>query len=162
MAVERSVMRASWLGRVPYRPTFDLQKSLVAQRQTDEIPDTLLLLEHDHVFTFGRRADESHLVTSESLVEADGAEVIETDRGGEATYHGPGQLVAYPIISVRRLKMGPVAYVRILEETILQVLRDYGIRGHRVVGKTGIWIGGEPGGKPQKGENPDGRKIAAC
>ena len=161
MVVGRSLMRATWLGRVPYRATADLQRSLVAQRQADEIPDTLLLLEHHHVFTLGRRADATHLTTTESQIEADGAEVFETDRGGEATYHGPGQLVAYPIVSVRKLKMGPVAYVRILEETILQVLRDHGIRGHRVVGKTGVWVGGEPGGKPLKGENPAGRKIAA-
>ncbi len=161
MVVERSVMRASWLGRVPYHPTYELQQLLVQKRQVDEIPDTLLLLEHDHVYTLGRRADETHLRTSDGLIEDDCAEVVETDRGGEATYHGPGQLVAYPIISVRELKMGPVAYVRILEETIIQVLRDYGIRGHRVVGKTGVWIEGEPGDKPPKGELPTGRKIAA-
>ena len=161
MVVGRTEMHATWLGRVPYCPTFDLQRSLVAQRQSGEVPDTLLLLEHDHVVTLGRRADETHLASSSQQFEDYGVEVIETDRGGEATYHGPGQLVAYPIISVRELKMGPVAYVRILEETIIQVLRDHGIRGHRVVGKTGIWVDGEPGAKPSKGENPIGRKIAA-
>ena len=154
-------MRASWLGRVPYRPTHELQRSLMERRKTDEIPNTLLLLEHEHVFTLGRRADETHLVTSEGLIAADGAEIVDTDRGGEATYHGPGQLVAYPIISIRELKIGPVAYVRILEETIIQLLGEDGIRGHRVVGKTGVWIGGEPGNKPATGDNPGGRKIAA-
>ena len=161
MAVDRSVMHVSWLGRVPYHPAYQLQRSLVERRQVGEIPDTLLLLEHEHVITLGRRSDETHLETIKGLIEDDGVEVVETDRGGEATYHGPGQLVAYPIISVRELKMGPVAYVRILEETIIQVLRDHGIRGHRVVGKSGVWVDGEPGDKPQKGENPAGRKIAA-
>ena len=161
MGVGRPIMQASWLGRVAYRPTYELQRSLVEQRKSEAIPDTLLLLEHDHVVTLGRRADETHLATSEGAIEADDCEVIETDRGGEATYHGPGQLVVYPIVSVRELKLGPVAYVRLLEETVIQVLSEYGIRGHRVVGKSGVWIGGEPGSKPAAGENPAGRKIAA-
>ena len=161
MSSGRTLMRASWLGRVRYRPTYELQRALLEQRKADEISDTLLLLEHEHVYTLGRRADETHLVTSEGLIEADRAEVVETDRGGEATYHGPGQLVAYPIISIRELKLGPVAYVRLLEETIIQMLAEYGIRGHRVVGKTGVWVGGEPGSKPTDGANPAGRKIAA-
>ena len=161
MSSGRSLMRASWLGRVRYRPTYELQRVLMEQRKTDDIPDTLLLLEHEHVYTLGRRADETHLVTSEGVIEADRAEVVETDRGGEATYHGPGQLVAYPIISIRELKLGPVAYVRLLEETIIQMLAEHGIRGHRVVGKTGVWVGGEPGSKPTDGANPAGRKIAA-
>ena len=161
MLMDRPVMHASWLGRVRYRPAYDLQRLLLEERKAEEIPDTLLLLEHEHVFTLGRRADETHLVTSDALIENTRAEVIETDRGGEATYHGPGQLVAYPIISIRELKMGPVAYVRILEETIIQLLREYGIQGHRVVGKSGVWIGGEPGNKPAEGVNPNGRKIAA-
>ena len=161
MSSGRTLMRASWLGRVRYRPTYELQRVLMEQRKADEIPDTLLLLEHEHVYTLGRRADETHLVTSEGVIEADRAEVVETDRGGEATYHGPGQLVAYPIISIRELKLGPVAYVRLLEETIIQMLAEYGIRGHRVVGKTGVWVGGEPGSKPTDGANPAGRKIAA-
>lgn len=161
MSTGRSLMRASWLGRVPYRPTYELQRSLSGQRKSDQIPNTLLLLEHDHVFTFGRRADETHLVAGESVIKEYGAEIVETDRGGEATYHGPGQLVAYPIISIRELKLGPVAYVRLLEETIIQMLAEYGIRGHRVVGRSGVWIGGEPGSKPIDGANPTGRKIAA-
>ena len=87
--------------------------------------------------------------------------MIATDRGGETTYHGPGQLVVYPIISIRQLNIGPVAYVRLLEEVTLQVLSDHGICGHRVVGKTGVWVGGEPGDKVAEGEAPLGRKIAA-
>ncbi len=161
MSSGRSPMRASWLGRVPYRSTYELQRSLSERRKAEEIPNTLLLLEHEHVFTLGRRADETHLVESAGLIEMRGAEVVDTDRGGEATYHGPGQLVAYPIINVRELKLGPVAYVRLLEETIIKVLAEHGIRGHRVVGKSGVWIGGEPGARPKKETNPTGRKIAA-
>ena len=161
MSSGRSPMRASWLGRVQYRPTYELQRSLMEMRKANEIPNTLLLLEHEHVFTLGRRADETHLVTRDGVIATAGAEVVDTDRGGEATYHGPGQLVAYPIISIRELKLGPVAYVRLLEETTIQMLREYGIRGHRVVGKSGVWIGGEPGSRPVDGANPRGRKIAA-
>ena len=161
MGVERSTLRTSWLGRVPYRPTYELQRTLLESRKQEAIQDTLLLLEHEPVFTLGRRADDTHVISDGKQTAQGGAQVIETDRGGEATYHGPGQLVAYPIISIRALKLGPVAYVRILEETIIQVLRDHGISGHRVVGKTGVWIGGEPGNKPDAGENPAGRKIAA-
>lgn len=161
MTLGRFPMRASWLGRMQYRPTHKLQWSLVERRKSGEIPNTLLLLEHEHVFTLGRRADDTHLLTSEGVIETNGVEIVETDRGGEATYHGPGQLVAYPIISIRELKLGPVAYVRLLEETTIQMLAEYGIRGHRVVGRSGVWIGGEPGSKPIEGANPTGRKIAA-
>ncbi len=161
MGKERTILRASWLGRVAYRPAYQLQQSLMGQRQANVIPDTLLLLEHEPVFTLGRRAEDTHVLVDERTVADLGAEVIDTDRGGEATYHGPGQLVAYPIVNIRALKLGPVAYVRILEETIIQVLREYGISGHRVVGKTGVWVGGEPGNRPSDGENPAGRKLAA-
>jgi lipoate-protein ligase B len=161
MGANCPTMRASWLGRIQYRPTLQLQRSLLQERKAEEIPDTLLLLEHDHVFTLGRRADATHLLTSEGAILADDAEVIETDRGGQATYHGPGQLVAYPIIGVRDLGLGPVAYVRLLEETAIQVLSEFGIRGHRMVGKTGVWIDGEPGSKVAAEEPPKGRKIAA-
>lgn len=161
MVAGRAILRTSWLGRVQYRPTYDLQRSLLDRRKSGEITDTLLLLEHEPVITLGRRADESHVLSDGLSITARGVEVVETDRGGEATYHGPGQFVAYPIVSVRELKLGPVAYVRILEETTIQLLRDYGISGHRVVGKSGVWVGGEPGNKPPKGENPTGRKIAA-
>ena len=161
MVSERAILRTSWLGRVPYQPTHQLQWSLLERRKSGEIPDSLLLLEHEPVITLGRRADASHVLSDDFTIAAQGAEVVETDRGGQATYHGPGQLVAYPIVSVRELKLGPVAYIRILEETIIQLLRDYGVSGHRVVGKSGVWVGGEPGSKPPKGENPTGRKIAA-
>lgn len=161
MVSERAILPTSWLGRVRYQPTYELQRTLLKRRVSGVIPDTLLLLEHEPVITLGRRADQSHVLSDDLAIATRGAEVVETDRGGQATFHGPGQFVAYPIVSIRELKLGPVGYVRILEETIIQLLRDHGINGHRVVGKTGVWIGGEPGNKPSKCENPAGRKIAA-
>jgi lipoate-protein ligase B len=121
----------------------------------------LLLLEHEHVFTLGRRGRGQDVLADEAALKSIGAEVVETDRGGEATYHGPGQLVAYLIISLREAGLGPVAYVRLLEEAVIETLRRYGVAGHRVAGKTGIWAGGEPGAKPPQGQAPAGAKLAA-
>ena len=154
-------LTAAWLGRVTYEPGYQLQTRLLELRKTDKIEDTLLLLEHDHVFTHGRRGTDTHILAGRNGLNGHAVPVIETDRGGETTYHGPGQLVAYPIISIRQLSIGPVAYVRLLEEVTLQLLRDHGISGHRVVGKTGVWVGGEPGDKVAEGVAPRGRKIAA-
>ena len=149
------------MGRVAYEPGFRLQSRLLELRKSDHIDDTLLLLEHDPVFTHGRRGTDAHILADQVQSTSSRVPVIETDRGGETTYHGPGQLVIYPIISIRQLNIGPVAYVRLLEEVTLQLLSEHGIRGHRVVGKTGVWVGGEPGDKVAEGEAPLGRKIAA-
>lgn len=152
---------ATWLGRIGYPASYALQREMLEQRKADEIGDTLLLLEHDHVYTLGRRSSDGDILATPEELASAGATVEETDRGGETTYHGPGQLVVYPIVSIRELKIGPVAYVRLLEEVTLQLLSAHGIRGHRVVGKTGVWVGGEPGGKVSAGAAPAGRKIAA-
>lgn len=149
------------MGRVAYQPAYQLQTRLLELRKSDQIDDTLLLLEHDAVYTHGRRGTESHILASRNGESTASVPVIETDRGGETTYHGPGQMVAYPIVSIRNLSIGPVAYVRLLEEVTLQLLREHGISGHRVVGKTGVWVGGEPGDKVAEGVAPAGRKIAA-
>jgi lipoate-protein ligase B len=154
-------MRSAWLGRVEYLEALKLQRFLFDRRKSGDAPDTLLMLEHEPVYTLGRRAVQDHLLAEPPTLAEIGAEVIETDRGGEVTYHGPGQLVMYPIISLREAQLGPITYVRILEQVVIDTLRQYGIRGHRVVGKTGVWVGGEPGSKPGPGENPTGRKIAA-
>jgi lipoyl(octanoyl) transferase len=90
-----------------------------------------------------------------------GIEVYETDRGGEVTYHGPGQLVGYPIIDVRAAGLGPVTYVRLLENSIIQTLAEFGVTAHLVDGETGVWVGGVPNEKRRSGINPLGRKIAA-
>ena len=154
-------LRASWLGTVPYTEALALQRDLLELRRDCELPDLLLLLEHPHVYTLGRRGVLDHVLADSDRLTELGAEVVETDRGGEATYHGPGQLVAYPILSIREAHLGPVAYVRLLEQAIIDTLRQWRVAGHRVVGRTGVWVGGEPGARPAQGANPDGRKIAA-
>ncbi len=164
MSNEMSVfppLRSAWLGKVNYSEALALQRSLFDRRKVGTAPDTLLMLEHDPVYTLGRRGDRADIIADAASLKAIGAEVIETDRGGEVTYHGPGQLVMYPVISIRAAELGPVTYVRILEQVVIDTLRHYRVSGHRVVGKTGVWVGGEPGAKPPSGENPAGRKIAA-
>ena len=154
-------LRASWLGTVGYGAALELQRSVLARRKSDEISDSLLLLEHPHVVTLGRRADDSHLVTDRDKLIAADVEIFETDRGGEATYHGPGQLVGYPIIDVRVAKLGPVTYVRMLEKSIIATLGEYGIDAHLIDGETGVWVDGVPDEKRDPQRNPQGKKIAA-
>lgn len=152
---------AMWLGRVPFQNAYELQLELLERRKSGFAGDTLLLMEHDHIFTHGRRGSDDHVMASTHALRQRGISVVRTDRGGETTYHGPGQLIVYPIVSIRDLSLGPVAYVRLLEEATIQLLSEYGVQGHRVVGKTGVWIGGEPGNKVDPSSAPDGRKIAA-
>ncbi len=156
-----SELRATWLGTVGYKTAFDLQRSVLEARKSKAIPDTLLLLEHPHVITLGRRAGESSVLTERAELETAGVEVHETDRGGEATYHGPGQLVGYPIIDVRAAGLGPVTYVRMLERSITEALAEFGVKTHLVDGETGVWVGGVPNEKRRPGINPNGKKIAA-
>lgn len=158
---DKRELSAVWLGTVGYASALDLQRSTLEARKSGEIPDTLLLLEHPHVVTLGRRADDTHLVTDRSGLEAVGVEIFETDRGGEATYHGPGQLVGYPIVDVRVAKLGPVTYVRMLEKSIIETLAEYEIDAHLVDGETGVWVHGVPNEKRNPEANPAGRKIAA-
>jgi lipoyl(octanoyl) transferase len=153
-------MQVRWLGTQHYDDALALQRELHKARVAGELPDTLLLLEHSHVITLGRRATESHVISDESTLTAAGVELKETDRGGEATYHGPGQLVAYPIVDLRALGLGPVSYVAALEQAIIDTLAVYLLDAHRVAGRTGIWVGGD-GEDPGQGNPPDGRKIAA-
>jgi lipoyl(octanoyl) transferase len=160
-AAPLSELQANWLGTVDYGAALDLQRSLLDGRKSNSVPDTLLLLEHSNVITLGRRAGESHLLTSRDDLKAAGVEVYETDRGGEATYHGPGQLVGYPIIDVRAAGLGPVSYVRLLEKAIVGALAEFGVEAHLVDGETGVWVGGAPGEKRRPGVNPTGKKIAA-
>lgn len=137
-----TLIRAVWMGRVDYDEAYRLQLSLLERRKADEIPDTLLLLEHPHVYTLGRRGADEDLLSSAAELEASGAQVVWTDRGGQATYHGPGQLVCYPIIDLRVGGFGPVTYVRLLEDVIMEVLLESGVEAHRVAGKTGVWTYG--------------------
>ena len=128
-------------GPVPYAEAWDMQKDLVQRRKRDEIPDTLVLLEHPPVYTVGKAArDASNLGVGEEYLRSLGAEVFWSDRGGDATFHGPGQIVGYPIL---RLKVRDThKYLRDLEEVIIRVLGDYGLEGWRHPDYTGVWVGG--------------------
>ena len=131
------------LGLVSYSDGLELQKRLVERRKAGEIPDQLLLLEHPPVITLGvkSRADRSHIVAGPELLAARGVEVFETGRGGDVTYHGPGQLVGYPIIDLKPDRCDVHQYVRDLEEVMIRTAATYGVRAERVSGLTGAWVG---------------------
>jgi lipoyl(octanoyl) transferase len=116
---------------------------LEAARQAGEIPDTLLLLEHEAVFTLGRNARRENVLSTDDALRARGFEIFETGRGGDVTYHGPGQLVGYPILDLSPDRQDVHRYVRDLEEVMLRTCRDYGIAAERVAGLTGAWVGSE-------------------
>ncbi|MCX8117154.1 MAG: lipoyl(octanoyl) transferase LipB [Desulfobacterota bacterium] len=131
------------LGLMAYGEAWDLQHRLWSMRVEGRLPDLLLLLEHPHVITLGRRGDLAHLLVSPEVLEALGIPVFHTDRGGDVTYHGPGQLVAYPIFGLRHYGYRLHPYVSQLEEVVLAVLRDFGIDGKRDPSHRGVWVGGE-------------------
>ena len=128
------------LGRVPYLEAWELQRSVAAAVSQGELPDTVLLLEHPPVITLGRRAERGELHVPP---EAD-VEIVETDRGGKSTYHGPGQLVCYPILDLRRHGQDVKRYCRELEEALIRTLRPFGIEATRIDGLTGIWLEAPP------------------
>jgi lipoyl(octanoyl) transferase len=132
-------LRACWLGRIEYRAAWDLQKRLVAARVADEVPDTLLLLEHDRVLTLGRGGDAGHVRATAAELSARGIELIQVERGGEVTYHGPGQLVAYPILRLpdRALLVRPL--VRALEAALIATCASFGVAAGRRDGHPGCW-----------------------
>jgi lipoyl(octanoyl) transferase len=130
-------------GRVPYQEAWDWQNELAAARGRDEIPNRLLLLEHPHTYTFGSSGHAEHLLLSPDELARRGITVFHADRGGDITYHGPGQWVGYPIITLprhdRRLWADVVGYVRRLETVIIHTLAGYGIAGYPISGLTGVW-----------------------
>jgi lipoyl(octanoyl) transferase len=134
------VCEARWLGTVPYAAGLELQADLVDRRGRGEIPDQLLLLEHPHVLTFGRSGKGEHLLVDRGQLDSLGVQLFETDRGGDVTYHGPGQLVAYPIIDLSPDRCDLHRYVRDLERVMLGVLADDDLQGHVIPGKTGVWV----------------------
>ena len=129
-------------GVVPYADALALQRRVHGEVAAGRRGDTLIVLEHPHVFTLGRRARADDVLADARELAALGVEVHHTDRGGEATYHGPGQLVAYPIIDLRRWGGGPLKYVRALESAIIAALRDFGIAAESEGRPTGVWTGG--------------------
>ena len=142
-------LAATWLGRIAYREAWELQKRLVDARVPDAIPDTLLLLEHEAVLTLGRNADEAHVLASPRELRRRGVEVIRVERGGEVTYHGPGQLVAYPILRLghRGILIRPL--VRALEEAMIETCGALGVGATRRDGHPGCWVI-EDGRPPRK------------
>jgi len=130
------------LGLIPFREAWDLQRTLEDHRKRGEAGDHLLLLEHPHVLTLGRNSHIENLLVSRDRLAALGIDLVEIDRGGDITYHGPGQIVGYPIIDLRFWKRDVVAYIRALEEVILRALHRFGISGARDASATGVWVEG--------------------
>jgi len=134
-------MESAWLGHVEYRSALKFQLQCVERRASGEIPDTLLLLTHPHVYTIGRiGSDDNLLVPAESLAQ-EGIAVERVSRGGDITYHGPGQLVGYPIVLLARPDVH--RFIRSVEEALIDALSDFGIVGRRIEGLTGVWVGGK-------------------
>ena len=127
---------------MPYAEAFALQQQLVGERKRGEIADQLLFVEHPHVVTMGRNAKDENLLAAPELLARAGIDFHHTDRGGDVTYHGPGQVVGYPIIDLREWKRDVVAYVRAIEEVLIGTLAGFGIRGERLAGATGVWVDG--------------------
>jgi lipoyl(octanoyl) transferase len=127
-------------GTVGYLDAWDLQRRLVARRQADTAGDVLVLLEHPPVYTLGSRADRTHVLLDEAELAVRGIEVVQVDRGGDVTYHGPGQLVGYPVLKLASVR-GVVDYVRALEEVLIRTAAAFGVTAERSSGLTGVWVG---------------------
>jgi lipoyl(octanoyl) transferase len=140
---ESRPLEVRWLGTLSYRDGLDLQDRLVRERRAGEIPDQLLLLEHPHVITLGSASDPSHVLLDEAERRLVGMELFETGRGGDVTYHGPGQLVGYPILDLKPDRKDVHQYVRDLEGALMGAVATYGIEAGRVPGLTGVWAGGD-------------------
>ena len=130
-------------GRVPYEQAREAQARLAVARQADEVPDLLLLLEHPPVYTRGRRSEPGELPMGEDWYRAQGIEVSDTDRGGAVTYHGPGQLVGYPIVSLKPYGDDVHAYVRRLERVMIEALGGFGVETQTIDHLTGVWTTGD-------------------
>jgi len=130
------------LGRVDYAKAFEMQRALVEQRKRGEIPDQFLIVEHPHTITLGRNGHLANLLAHEDVLARAGVAFLHTDRGGDITYHGPGQIVGYPILDLREWKRDVGAYVRAIEQVLIDALADFGIAGERVPPMTGVWVAG--------------------
>src|ERR1700761_1940172 len=143
------------LGRLDYASALERQEQVCALRQQEQIGDVLLLVEHPPVLTLGRNSDREHLVAGEDTLARRGISLFETNRGGDVTYHGPGQLVGYPILNLRAFTppLGIIEYLRRLEEVLIRACADYGVLTQRIAGRSGVWT--MPGGSVTE------KKIAA-
>jgi lipoyl(octanoyl) transferase len=138
------------LGFAGYAEAYALQQRVVALRKAQKIGDILLRCQHPHTITLGRSGKIGHLLASENVLRQKGVEFHHTDRGGDITYHGPGQLVGYPIVNLAAIRRDVGWYVRMLEEAMIRASADFGIVAHREAGKTGIWVPGSSAGRPEK------------
>ena len=129
-------------GLIEYLTAFDWQRCRAGSVREGRSSECLALLEHPPVYTMGARGGRKNLLAPSELLEARGARVVDVDRGGDITFHGPGQLIAYPILNIRKRRIPPTDYVRSLESTLITTLDSFGIDGRRVKGKPGIWVGG--------------------
>src|SRR5215210_9470145 len=145
MGGETISLDARWMGRIDYRTAWDVQHELVAKRRATEIPDQLLLLEHPAVLTLGRQSDPSHVLATPAELKERGVEVIRVERGGEVTYHGPGQLVAYPIVRLAERSILLRPFVRLPEQSMIDVAAGYGGDAGRRDGYPGVWCDPDSG-----------------
>ena len=129
------------LGRMAYRDTLEIQHRIAAERKQGLGADHLLFVEHPHVITIGRNGHEENLLASPEVLERAGIELHESDRGGDVTYHGPGQIVGYPIMDLREWKRDVGAFVRAIEQVLIDTLADFGIEARRIAKLTGVWVG---------------------
>lgn len=155
-----------WLGAVPYREAWDLQQRLVQARQQELVGDMLVLLEHPHVYTLGRRATLDHLLADSTTLERLGAAAYRVDRGGDITYHGPGQLVGYPVLDLRQRRLDVHGYLRHIEEALIRALARFGIAAGRDPQHTGVWVVREKiaaiGVKVSRGVTSHGFALNLC
>lgn len=136
-------LNVRWLGSLPYGEALELQRQLVEQRRADQIPDQLLLLEHPHVITLGTASHDENILVDEEQRRLLGIELFSAGRGGDVTYHGPGQLVGYPILDLKPDRCDLHRYVRDIEEALMRALAHYGLPCTRQPGLTGVWLGEE-------------------
>jgi lipoyl(octanoyl) transferase len=151
------------LGLVEYGAAWELQRRVVAARKAGGVPDVLLLCEHPHVITLGRNGKRANLLASDRVLDQMGVSFFGTNRGGDITYHGPGQLVGYPILNLSEIRRDVGWYVRCLEEAMIRASAELGVSGRRVAGRTGVWVEGRSGVKEVKEvkEVKDEEKLGA-
>ena len=143
MKIEQKRVAVRRLGRTDYRSCWDFQQELFLQRIQRLVPDHLLLTEHHHVYTIGKSGSEDHLLAGAAEMDEIGIDMVQCDRGGDITYHGPGQLVGYPILDLGGYYYDLHRYLRDLEEVVIRTLASYGVRAKRHGDYTGVWVGDE-------------------